>query len=110
MQAAPQSIDILEFLAREAFLQVSDNAPGSIDTDIGHNEFCFELVEHVLVDLAARCKIGEVIGEPAVAPVQACAQFSEKALACLGTVLVLAFCKHRCLLPPAGGEWPTLSG
>ena len=106
-QAFAQCVDVFEFLAREALLQRSDNPLGGLDADIGHDQFGLEIIEHVFVDLAAWCKIGEIIGQPAVTPIQSRPQFPEEALARLGTILVR---RHRFSKSPVGGESPTLSG
>ena len=37
-QALRQRVDILELLAREAFLQITDNLLGGVDANVGHDE------------------------------------------------------------------------
>ena len=56
------------------------------------------LLERILVDLAARGQVREVVGQPAVAPVEARAQALDKSLAFGGFFLLP---KHHVLKYPA---------
>jgi hypothetical protein len=70
----------------------TSDALGRVDAHVSHNEFGLEVIEHVLVDLAARREVGEVVGQPAVAAIDPGAQPLDKALPWRRAFL---FCQHR---------------
>ena len=72
-------------------MQVADDALGRVDAHVGHDQQRLEFLEHVLVDFAARGKIGEVVSEPAVALVQAGPQTLDEALPLLRLLLCRFF-------------------
>jgi hypothetical protein len=90
-----QRLDVLEFLASEALLQVFDDSSRRVDADVGHHEQRFEFLERVFVDLAARREVGEVVGQPAVAPVKACTQALDESLAFCGFFLLPKHCVYK---------------
>ncbi len=86
-QATTQRVEVLQLLACQALLQVLDDARRRVDADVGHDEHRFEIFERVLVDLATRGQVREVVGQPAVAPVDSGPQALDESLAFGGFVL-----------------------
>ena len=81
--AVPQPVlqcgDVLQFAPGESLLQSADDVFGGGHADIRHDQASLQFLEDVLVDFATRGQVGEVVGEPAVALVQARAQAIDEA-------------------------------
>ena len=67
-----------ELAPGDALPELTENAPGGLDADIGRDEACLELLEDRSVDLPAGEKIGQVAGEPRVTALQPLAQPREE--------------------------------
>ena len=93
-QAGLQRIEVFEFAPRQSFLQVADNTFGRIDTHIRHDQPGFEFFQHILVNLAARGQVREIVGEPAVALVEACTQPLDEARSLVFLWGVFCFSEH----------------
>ena len=92
LRARAQRVDVLELLALQPGLKVTDDAFGCGDADIRHDQQGLQLFEHVLVDLAARCEIGEIVRQPAVAAVEAGTKALDESLPRSGLFFL---CRHR---------------
>jgi hypothetical protein len=68
-------------------------------TDVCHDEQALEFLEGVFINLAAWCEIREIIGQPAVALVDASAQTLDEAFLFLGLFL---FPKHTVTILDSG--------
>jgi hypothetical protein len=99
VQAGTQRIHVCKLLAGETALQVFNDACCRFDTNIRHNKLCLKLVENVFVDLPTGREVREIVGQPAVAAIEARTQLLHESLARL---LILLFRKHRYLLSPVG--------
>ena len=53
-QRREQRIDVAEFLARDAPVQIAEDARGGLDADVGADQARLEIVEDLGIDLAAR--------------------------------------------------------
>ena len=62
MNTVLERLDVTELFAGKPLAQASDDALRHVHTDVRHNESCLKLLEHVLVDLAARHEVCEVVG------------------------------------------------
>ena len=51
-----------------------------VDTDVGHDQQRLKFLEYVCIDFAARSEIGEIVGKPAVAAIQASAKSLDRNL------------------------------
>ncbi len=99
-QAFLQGLDILQLLTCQPLVQVRNDLLGRIDADVRHDEETLEFLERVLVDLAARRQVREIVGKPAVSPVDARAQALDEAFLVLGLFL---FPKHVVTIPSDAG-------
>ena len=89
-----QCVNVLQLAPCKAFLQVGDDPFRGVNANIGHNETCLDFLEHVVIDFAAGCEVGQIVGQPAVAPVQAGAEALDEARAFFGSRL-FRFSKHN---------------
>ncbi len=105
LQSTAKCVKVLQLATRQAFLQVTDDPPCRFHADIGHDQQRFEFLEDGGIDSAARSKLCEVIGQPAVAPVQTGPQSLQEALSRFG---LLCICKHGQSSSPAERESPKL--
>ena len=68
-----------------------------VDTHVGHHELRFELFQDLLVDLATRREIREIVCEPAVTFVQPGSQATDKSLLLSGCRIFIP-AKHNYFL------------
>ena len=90
-QPRAQGLDIAELVAGQPLLEVGDDALAGLDPHVGHHEQRLEFLERVLVDLAARRQVREIVGQPAIAAVQPRAQAFEEPAFLLRVRLLLLF-------------------
>ena len=78
-QRAEQGLQVAEFLALHALAQRAEDLLGRLDADVGRDQARLEFVEDLVVDLAARQQVGQVVGEPGVAAIELGPQAGDEA-------------------------------
>ena len=77
--AAIRARDVGELLARDARAQSVEDVLGRLDADVRAEQARLELLEDLRIDLAAAEQVGQIVGEPGVAAIEAAAQALEEA-------------------------------
>ena len=63
--------DIGEFIPRYTLLEAGEDVLGRFDSDVGAQQTGLELLQGLRVDLAAAEQLGEIVGQPGIALIQA---------------------------------------
>ena len=95
-QSGLQGVEILQFLTRQTFLQAADDIVRRLYAHVCGNQPSLKLFQHVVINLAARREIGEIVSQPTVALIEARSQpFDETGAAFIGGFL--SFSEHDML-------------
>ena len=110
-QSVTQRASVGELLASHARAQLRQDPLGGLDADVRSDEARLELFQDRGIDLPSPQQVGEVVGEPGIAAVQAVAQATDEAGALIGRcgrVFGSAAEHIRRIVPAAPYGWITV--
>src|SRR5262249_10588206 len=77
-QSVSQRASVGELLAGHALAQLRQDPLGRLDADVGSDEARLELFEDRGIDLPTTQQVGEIVGEPGIATVEAAAEAADE--------------------------------